>query len=432
MIMRAAALLASLWRNVARRGRVEESLRDELDAYVHLLADEYEQAGATPAQARRRALVEAGGIEQVRDATRTAWVGDSFATGVRELRYALRTLRRSPSFLVIAVVTLAIGIGGATAVFTVINGSLLRPLPAVAEPDRLVTVDRVESAVTHAEFSYPDYRDLRDHSTSLSGLAAFNGTSMTLEDAAGSTRAWVGFVTHDFFTVLGVESAAGRMFAAADASAPGADAPQVVVLGHALWQSRFGGSQSAIGATIELAGEVFTIIGVAPPEFIGAMAVYPMELWIPVTTGGRLTPVLAGLGMDSRRQASLRLVGRLAPGRSVDDAQADLATIAARLADSYPTNRGRGVHVMPGAGITTEERADISRVPRLLAMAVTLLRAPMSPAWCSFGPRHAGVRSRRASRSARPEVRSFVRSCSKRPWSPSVPGCWAFSSRGCS
>ncbi|MGH7464793.1 MAG: ABC transporter permease, partial [Longimicrobiales bacterium] len=176
------------------------------------------------------------------------------------------------------------------------------------------------------------------------------------------------------FTVLGVEPAAGRMFSLPDASAVGAEAQQIVVLGHALWQSRFGGSQSAIGTTLELDGEVFTIVGVAPPGFIGAMAVYPMELWIPVTSGGRLSAALAGgLDIDSRRQASLRLVGRLAPGRSVDDAQADLAAIAARLAETHPTNRGRGVQVMAGAGITTEERADISRVPRLLAMAVTLL-----------------------------------------------------------
>ncbi|MGH7446090.1 MAG: ADOP family duplicated permease, partial [Longimicrobiales bacterium] len=256
----------------------------------------------------------------------------------------------------------------------VINGSLLRPLPAVTEPHRLVTVDRVQPTVAVAEFSYPDYRDLRDHSTALAGLAAFNGTSMTLDDVAGTTRAWVGFVTYDFFTVLGVEPAAGRMFSLPDASAVGAEAQQIVVLGHALWQSRFGGSQSAIGTTLELDGEVFTIVGVAPPGFIGAMAVYPMELWIPVTSGGRLSAALAGgLDIDSRRQASLRLVGRLAPGRSVDDAQADLAAIAARLAETHPTNRGRGVQVMAGAGITTEERADISRVPRLLAMAVTLL-----------------------------------------------------------
>ncbi|MGH7446100.1 MAG: permease prefix domain 1-containing protein, partial [Longimicrobiales bacterium] len=103
MIARATALLSRLWRNLARRRRAEESLQEELHAYVDLLAAEYERTGMTQAQARRMALVEAGGIEQVREATRDAWVGNTLATGGRELRYALRTLRRSPSFLVVAV-----------------------------------------------------------------------------------------------------------------------------------------------------------------------------------------------------------------------------------------------------------------------------------------------------------------------------------------
>ncbi|MFN2565692.1 MAG: ADOP family duplicated permease, partial [Gemmatimonadaceae bacterium] len=272
--------------------------------------------------------------------------------------------------------TLALGIGGATAVFTVINASLLRPLPAVAEPERLVSVERVQTAPTRrtiAEFSYPDYRDLREHSTTLTGLAGYNGTSMALEDAAGSARAWVSYVSDNFFAVLGVRPAAGRLFGTADAGAPGAEATQVVVLGHALWQRRFGGAPSAVGSTLKLDGHVFTIVGVAPPGFIGAMAQHPMELFIPIVVGGRASSVAYGLDLSSRRGGWLRLVGRLAPGKSVEYAQRDLAGIAARLAAAYPTNRGRTVWVQPGAGMTAEERAELSRVPRLLAMAVALL-----------------------------------------------------------
>lgn len=129
MISRTLAWLRSLWGNVLRRDRAEQGLDDELRAYVDLLAAEYEQRGMTPPEARRAALVATGGVEQVKESTRDAWAGNALATGIRELRYALRTLRRAPGFLAIAITTLALGIGGATAVFTVIKGSLLRPFP---------------------------------------------------------------------------------------------------------------------------------------------------------------------------------------------------------------------------------------------------------------------------------------------------------------
>src|SRR4030095_16797914 len=156
-------------------------------------------------------------IEAVKDATRDVWVGNAIATFSREMRYALRTLRRAPAFFCVAVGTLAIGIGGATAVFTVIKGSLLRPLPAVADPGRLVTIERVDPTRAATEsgypvFSYPDYSDLRARSTALSGIAGFDGTSMTVKDSSGSAREWVSFVTANFFAVLGVRPVAGRVF----------------------------------------------------------------------------------------------------------------------------------------------------------------------------------------------------------------------------
>jgi predicted permease len=222
-----------------------------------------------------------------------------------------------------------------------------------------------------SDFSYPDYRDLRDGTRSLGGLAAYNGTSMGLEDAGGAARAWVSYVSDNFFSVLRVRPAAGRFF---DTGVSGADASEVVVLGYDLWQQRFGGAPGAIGSLIRLEGEVFTIIGVAPPGFIGAMAPHPMEAWIPFARGTAVSATLAGwVDLESRRSGWLRLVGRLAPGEDVAAAQADLAAIAARLEAAYPANRDRSVHVSAGAGLTAEERARLSRVPRLLAAAVGLL-----------------------------------------------------------
>jgi predicted permease len=373
MIMQIVAQLRSLWRNLARRERVERELDEELRAYVELLAAEYERKGMAPALARRAALIDTGGVQQVREAARDAWVGSALATGARELRYAMRSLRRSPAFLAIAVVTLAIGIGGATAVFTVIKGSLLRPLPVAADPDRLVSVERVQKTRLDSDLSYPDYRDLREHSTALSGLAAYNGTSMALRDSAGETRAWVSFVSDNFFAVLGVRPTLGRFFDSGGAGASGSEAGDVVVLGYGLWRQRFGGATSAIGSTLRLDGHLYTIIGVAPKGFIGAMARHPMELWIPVEAGGRPSAALVGIDLGSRRTSWMRLIGRLAPGRTMEDAQRELADIAARLEATYPTNKGRSVCVLAGAGMTAEERAEISRVPRLLVMATGLL-----------------------------------------------------------
>ena len=368
LLSRIISLPSSLWSRLARRERVEQSLDDELRAYVDALAAEYERKGMTPAEARRAALIDTGGIEQVKEATRDAWAGDTIASAVRELRYALRALKRSPTFLAIAVVTLALGIGGATAVFTVIKGSLLRPLPAVANPEELVTVERAEKNEAVGEVSYPDYRDILGQLTTLTGLAGFNGGSTKLEDAAGPSREWISYVTDNFFTVLGVKPVAGRFFFAT-ADGGGSETEQVVVLGHALWQRRYGGSPNVIGSTIRLNGSTFTIIGVAPPRFIGAMATHPMELFTPIVPDNR-----GDIDFTSRRDNWLRLVGRLAPGTTIADVQRELETIAARLAAAYPeTNVGRSVLVLPRTGMTASERDEMSRVPRLLTLAVTML-----------------------------------------------------------
>src|SRR5258708_15254295 len=152
-----------------------------------------------PEGGRRGGVVNRGGGEQGKEATRDAWIGDAFVTAARELRYAGRALRRSPTFLVVAVATLAIGIGGATAVFTVIKASLFRPLPAVYEPDRLIAVEPLEQGKAGYDFSYPDFRDLSAQTTALSGLAGFDGTSMALDDGTSAARQWVSYVTGNFF-----------------------------------------------------------------------------------------------------------------------------------------------------------------------------------------------------------------------------------------
>ncbi|HKO17034.1 MAG TPA: ADOP family duplicated permease [Gemmatimonadaceae bacterium] len=366
--MRMLAMLRSLFLRATRRHRLEQSLDDEVRAYVDLLAAEHERAGVAPEVARRRALVETGGIAQVKEATRDAWVGEGIATFLRELRFTLRALRHAPGFFVTAVAILAIGIGGATAIFTVIKGSLLQPLPAVNDPAALVSLEPTKGDRLLYDFSYLDYLDLRQQSRSLSGLAGYDGTSMTLEDRWAPRRStWVSYVTGNFFSVLGATPAAGRLLQAADE----ADASPVVVLAYDLWQARYGGNPDIIGSTVDLGGRPLTVVGVAQPRFIGAMLMHPMELWIPLTT--LHTMISAPDMLYSRTETSIRLVGRLAPGSTIGRTQRELSLIATRLAQIYPADRGHGIKVFPGAGMTADERTELARLPRLLALAVGLL-----------------------------------------------------------
>ena len=369
--MRVVTRLRSLWWNLVHRDRVNEALNDEVRSYVDLLAVEYESNGMAPSLARRAALIDTRGIEQVKEAARDAWIGNTFTTATREVRYAFRSLHRSPAFVVIAVVTLAIGIGGATAVFSVINASLLRPLPAVAEPNRLISVERVAPDKTLDDVSYPDYLDFRAQTATLTGLAAYNGTSMAIEDRAGSSRTWVSYVSDNFFSVLGVRPALGRFISAGDVTPSGTNA--VVVLGDDLWRTRFGGDSTVIGSTLKLNGVVFTIVGVAPPGFIGAMKLHHMDLWMPLTAVPQAAHLIDDESLKSRRTGWYRLVGRLGPAKTAEDAQRELAVTSARLASAYPENTGRGVRVFVGTGMLEDERVDASRMPHLLAMAVALL-----------------------------------------------------------
>jgi putative ABC transport system permease protein len=362
-------MLRALWANLVRRADVETDLDDELRAYLDALSAEYERSGLDPVAARRAARLELGGVDTVKEATRDVWAGNALAGASRELRQTIRSLRRAPVYVVAVVATLGLAIGAATALYTIVKGSLLRPLPAVAEPERLVSIEPMRGSMPLYDVSYPDYQDLRAGSPSLASVAAYDGTSMVYRAGNATGRAWVSWVTGDFFTVLGVHPAAGRLLSPSDA-APGTTS-LAVVISHAFWQAHFDGSRDVIGTRLTLDGYPLTIVGVAPPGFVGAMSLHGMEMWIPLTMMGAVSHFT--LPLDSRAETVGRLVGRLAPGRTVEDARRELTVVAARLAATYPEDRGKTVAVYAGAGMTLEEREDASRLPRLLAGAVALL-----------------------------------------------------------
>ncbi|HLK50990.1 MAG TPA: ABC transporter permease [Bryobacteraceae bacterium] len=261
---------------------------------------------------------------------------------LESLRYALRILPRSPGFTLVAICSLAIGIGATSAMFTFADALLLRPLP-VREPGRIAAVATAISSApaSNPAVSYPDYRDFRDANRSFDGLIAASFTSVAFKTAApAAPRVTFGFfVTGNFFRVLGVEPAPGRGFRDSEDQAAGRD--PVVVLGHDFWKTEFNANPAAVGSTIWLNGVPCTVIGVAPQSFTGIDQVVKASVFVPLA----MSPRLGGVNyLEQRDYHWLTVKGRLKPRVTIAQANADLAAIAARLEQLYPrTNRNRKV-----------------------------------------------------------------------------------------
>src|SRR5262245_46732474 len=272
--------LAGVELRPAREASIIEELSQCLDdCYEELLA-----SGATEAKAYRQTLTELDGSELLAQELRRAEhrvapepivLGTSRRTNMianlwQDLRYGARMLMKNPGFTLIAVMTLALGIGANTAVFSFINSLLFKPLRGVIEPGRLAQVVRTYEGRGFSEFSYADYLDYRDHNTMMSGQAARVGGSFNLNDGWEAERVEGEMVSGNFFDVLGVKPAHGRLLTPADVS-DGED-NQVVVLSHGLWRRRFNADPDVIGKTIKLNSNVYTVVGVADEEFEGIKA----------------------------------------------------------------------------------------------------------------------------------------------------------------
>lgn len=299
---------------------------------------------------------------------------------IRDVRYGLRTLARTPGFTAAAVLTLALGIGANTAIFSFIHAVLLRDLP-VEEPGRVVAVYTSDySSGIYGTSSYPDYADLRQQADSFSGLAAY-ADFLAVDLKAGDTveRIPAAVVTPDYFQVLGVEPELGRAFV------PGRDpfaGPQrVAVLGFDLWQSRFGADPDAVGTDVRVNGTPFRVVGVAPRGFFGTRFQRSPGMWVPMSALADAFPVFTIERLEMRGGRWLRMVGRLRPGVTLEEARAEVATIADRLGEAYPdTNLGtlrapdrpRPMSVVPSsiAAVGPVAREFAVRVARLLMVVV--------------------------------------------------------------
>ncbi|MBI1761538.1 MAG: ABC transporter permease [Acidobacteria bacterium] len=266
-------------------------------------------------------------------------------TLLQDLRVSLRRLRKTPGFTLIAVLSLALGIGANTAIFSLVNTMFLRPLP-VEKPERLVALNSVsfDGKRNFPTFSVPNYRDIRDRNDVLSGLATYRIAPISLSNNGINSRLWGYLASGNYFQMLGVKPVLGRFFTPEDDKTPGAH--PLVVITHDCWQRRFAGDANVVGKNVLINGHSYTIIGVAAPGFYGTEVGYKTEMWFPLMMQPQIET--GGSSLDDRDTFNYFVQGRLKPGVSVAQAEAALKNIAAQLAREFPKeNDGLTITLSP-------------------------------------------------------------------------------------
>ncbi len=321
--------LRATWRALRGRARWENALEEELSSHIEHRAADLTRLGVAPAEAWRRARLELGSSETYKEQCRRAyglrWADETW----QDVCYATRTLRGSPRFTAVAVLSLALGIGANTAVFGLLDALVLRPLPVEA-PERLVYIE----PMTH---SYPAFRDLRSRNMTFQDLFAYRATPIGLGSGKSAARVWGYLVTGNYFDVLGVRPLLGRYFHPGDDARPGADT--LAILSYDSWRNRFASDPEIVGRSIDLNGRPYSVIGVAPPGFRGTETIYWPEVWAPMSMEAAIEQ---NAWLEERATQDCMVAGRLKPGVSAAQAEANLRAVAVELGREYPaTDAGR-------------------------------------------------------------------------------------------
>ena len=288
----------------------------------------------------------------------------------RDIRYGVRSLLKRPGFTMVAVLTLAIGIGANTTIFSVVNGILLRPLPGITHSGALVDMHATEpSGSSFHSFSYPEYVYFRDQNKVFDGLMAHTGMPVSMTGGAEPERVFALIVSGNSFEVLGTHPAQGRFFLPEEDQTLGTH--PVVVLSYGLWQRRFGADKTLVGKTIALNGHPFSVVGVAPEGFRGTQAGLMPDLWVPLMMQAQLRPDTNMMGRGAR---GLEIIGRLKAEVPMKQAQAAMTSLAYQLAESYPdTNRGRGIELRSASTIPGQFRGAVIGFMGILMFVVSLV-----------------------------------------------------------
>jgi predicted permease len=325
--------LSSVWRTLFRKSSLERDLDDELRAAVDTLADRYMAEGMSESDALRAARVALGGVEPVKEAVRDVRAGIHIESMVSDVRYALRTLRKSPAFTAAAIISLALGIGANTAIFTFINALLFRPLP-VREASALFEVSAAQKDGGFALLSFPMYRDLADRQQVLTDIVATAGetpvrVTVPSDSGPGSEidNVRISFVSGNYFPMLGLAPAAGRLFSPEDDTNPdtASTVGSVVVLSYAFWERQFGRDPSVIGRTILIGRDRAEVIGVTPRGFVGEVIGNAADGWVPLITFSSRDD------LENRHGMFTAYFGRLKPNVAKGEAQASLTVLFQQL-----------------------------------------------------------------------------------------------------
>ena len=333
-----ASVLAARLRGLFEHKRLERELDDEVLFHLEMQIEDNLKAGMNPAEARYAALRSFGGIEPMKERHRERRAFALVEAMAQDIRYAVRTLRKSPGFTTSCVAVLALAIGANTAMFSVLNAVLLRPLP-YRSPEQLVMLwtEIPSQNLREGRSAYWNVEQWRSQSKSFADMAVFDPGSVTLTSADKAEQISVVRIAPNLFSLLGVQPMQGRIFSAEEAE----QRQRLALISHRFWQTRFGGSRDAVGATVELDGVPFQIVGILPAAF--QFAQLNADVWEPHTM---LPDWEASRAV--RGGGAWFVVGRLQPNVTLEQAQAEMSAIARRLEEQLPASeRNRGISVVP-------------------------------------------------------------------------------------
>ncbi len=328
--------LTELWRRAKYLFHAREfdaDLEDELQFHLEMKQAANEERGLAAGEARAAAMRQLGNRTLLKEDSRRMWMWEWLEAAWQDTRHALRLMRRSPGFTLVAVASLALGLGANTVVFSVLDTLLLKPLP-ISQPERVYYVNGTRIPTQ----SYPNYVDLRDRNSTFESLFAYRMDPMSLSKGDAAVLAWGFLVTGNYFQSLGIRPAIGRFFTSAEDVHPSAS--PFAVLSYACWQSRFGGSPDVVGKEIRINQAKYTVLGVAPRGFHGTEIYYWPDVWVPMM----MEPQIEGRNwLNARPTFDLMVSGRLKRGITPAQAEADLNRISAQLARVFPIDEGMHV-----------------------------------------------------------------------------------------
>jgi len=384
--MRLFASLRSLATALFHRSQVNAEMEEELRSHIQHRADDLQRSGISRAEAERHARIEFGGYVKYKEQSHEALGGNLLETILQDLRIAFRKLRKSPNFTVVAVSTLALGIGANAVVFGVMNALILRPLD-LPDAKNLYMIERGQGSQESSPMqSFPDYRDLRDRNRSFNGLIAYDIETAGLDTGGNPSAVWLYEASGNYFDVLGIQPHLGRFFHSSDERGP--NSAPYIVLSYANWQSHFNSDRGAVGRTVQLNKHPYTILGVAPPGFRGTELYFNPDFWVPMVDQEQ---VAGASGLEDRAARSTWLVGRLKPGVTAAQAESDLDSIAAYMGKAYPKEDGQARFslVRPGLLGNMLGRPVRAFVSGLMVLAALILLAACANLGSLFAARAA-------------------------------------------